>query len=57
MCVLLLSDSEELYISAVNKNRGLYIVHGFQPESESFDSGKKRILSERASQGEHNGAI
>ena len=32
-----------------------YIVHGFRPENENFDFGKKRISSERASQEEQNG--
>ena len=32
------------------------IVHGFRPENEKFDFGKKTISSERASQEEQNGA-
>ena len=37
-------------------SKRLIIVHGFWPESENFDFGKKRISSERASQEEQNGA-
>ena len=32
------------------------IVHGFRPENENFDFGKKMIASERAFQEEQNGA-
>ena len=32
------------------------IVHGFRAKNENFDSGKKRIPSERPSQEEQNGA-
>ena len=32
------------------------IVHGFWPENEKFEFGKKRIPSERASQEHQNGA-
>ena len=38
------------------RSKRLTIVHGFRPESENFDSCKKRISSERASQDEQIGA-
>ena len=43
------------YMECLCQN-ALTIVHGFRPESENFEFGKKRIPSERASQEDKNGA-
>ena len=42
-------DKKVAVLCRCNRN-ALLIVHGFRPESENFDSGKKRISPERASQ-------
>ena len=39
-----------------NRSKRLTIVHGFWPKSEKFDSGKKSISLERASQEQQNDA-
>ena len=38
------------------RSKRLTIVHGFRPETENFNGGKRMISSERACQEEHNGA-
>ena len=40
----------------LQKTKPWTIVHGFRPENENFEFGKKMISSERASQEEQNGA-